>query len=123
MHSFGNALFIVLLAVVAYLFLRLAAQRELLSQLKDEQRTLAEAWRAGRVDLSEFTGSKQNPIITIEILNAVELAAKQSKFGGMIGKYAPDMIRKMVIKRTADTMRDQMTGNGVHVEVQVHGLD
>jgi len=70
--------------------------------------------------LSQFIKSKPNPFITIEILNAVELATKASKVGGLISKYAPDLMHRIVVKRTADTMRDQMTEHGVQVVIQVH---
>jgi len=123
MNSVTNGIFIVLLAAVVYLFLRLSAQRKLLAQLREEQRALAEAWRSEQADLSRFIESKPNPFITIEILNAVELATKESIVGGLIGKCAPDMMHRLVVKRTADTMRDQMMGHGVQVEVEVHGLD
>ena len=121
MSSVGIALFAALLVVTAYLYLKLTAQRQLLLQLQKELRALAEAWRSERADLSDFVGSRPNPVITIEILNAVEIASKNSKFAGLIGKYAPDMIRKMVIKGTAKNMRDQMKEHGVQVEVKVHG--
>ena len=123
MNSFAVAIFSVLLAAVAYLSVRLSAQRKLLVQLREEQQALAEAWRSERADLSRFIGSKPNPVITIEILNAVELATKASKVGGLIGKCAPDLMHRMVVRRTADAMRDQMTEHGVQVKVEVHGLN
>lgn len=123
MNSVTSVIFLVLLAAVVYLYLRLSAQRKLLAQLREEQRALAESWRSEQTDLSEFINSKPTPFITIEILNAVELATKESIVGGLIGKCAPDMMHRMVVKRTADTMRDQMTEHGVQVEVEVHGLN
>ena len=123
MSSIGIALFISLFVVIAYLYLKLAGQRRMLLQLQKELRALAEAWQTEQADLSGFVGLRPNPIISIEILNAVEVASKNSKFAELIGKYAPEMIRKMVIKGTAKTMRDQMRANGVQVEVNVHGYD
>ena len=123
MNSVAIVIFSVLLTAIAYLFLRLSAQRKVLAQLREEQQALAQAWRSEQADLSRFIGSKPNPFITIEILNAVELATKASKVGGLIGRCAPDMMHRMVVRRTADTMRDQMTEHGVQVEVEVHGLN
>jgi len=123
MTSVATAMFSVLLTVVAYLFLRLSAQRRLLQQLREEQRTMAKVWRVEQAELSQFIGSKPGPFITIEILNPVELVSQTSIVGGLIGKCAPDMIHRIVVKRTADTMRDQMTENGVQVEVGIHGFN
>ena len=123
MNTVGIAMFTVLLTIVTYLFLRLSMQRKLVRQLREEQQILAEGWRAEQADLSRFIGSRTSPIITIEILNAIELASQTSGVGGLIGKCAPETIRRMVVKRTADTLRDQMTEHGVQVEVVVHGLN
>lgn len=109
-----------LLALVIYLLLKLIAQRKLLLQLQEEQQSLAQAWVLEQADLSRFVSARSAPVISIEILNAVELAAKNSVFGGLIGKYMPDRISRIVIKRTADTMRSQMEENGMQVEVRVH---
>lgn len=111
---------IVLLIVVVFLMMKLSVQRRLLTQLEQEQQTLAAAWNTEKASLEQFVSSKRAPVITIEILNAVEVAANNSKFAGLIGKYLPDTIRNMVIKRTAETMREQMAANGVEVEVKVH---
>ena len=121
-NSFAIFAFSVLLAAVVSLSIRLSAQRKLLLQIREEQRALAEFRRGEAAELSQFIGSKPNPIITIEILNAVELAGKSSRVAGLIGRCAPDVLHRMVVKRTADNLRDQMTEHGVQVEVQVHGL-
>jgi len=44
MNSVALIIFAILFASVAYLFLRLSAQRKLLTQLRQEQRVLAETW-------------------------------------------------------------------------------
>ena len=123
MNAIGIAMFTGLLTLVIYLFLRLSLQHKLLRQLQEEQRILAEVWRTEQPDLSRFIGSKPGPFITIEILNAVELASQTSRIGRLIGKYAPNTLQRMVVKRTADNMRHQMTEHGVQVEVVVHGLE
>lgn len=119
----GIFLFSILLALGLIVLIRQAALRRLLLQLQEEQKALSEAWRAEQADLSRFIGATPRPMITIEILNAVEIAARHSKFGRLIGKYKPDMIRKQVYKSTAKNMRQQMSEHGVQVEVRVEGLD
>jgi len=123
MNAFAVVLLVGLLGIVVYLLLKLSAQRRLLLQLQQEQQSLAEAWRLEQTDLSKFISTRAAPVISIEILNAVEVAANNSTFGRLIGKYMPDKISRIVIKRTADNMREQMEENGVHVDVKVHGLD
>lgn len=110
----------ILLALTCLLVL-LAEQRKLILQLRAEQRSVAEMLRRDQAaELSEFIQSQPGPIITIEILNAVEVAAQSSIIGGLVAKIAPDTIHRIVVKRTADTMRSQMTEHGVEVQVLVH---
>lgn len=123
MNPVGVALFSIFIVAVIYLFIKLTAQRKLLIQLEQELQALASAWNLEHADLTKFISSKAGPVIAIEILNSVELAAKESSLGGLIGKYAPDMIRKKVVKHTAESLRDHMTQSGIHVEVKVYGID
>ena len=103
------------------LFVRLAEQRKLILQLLEEQRMGEQTPGRGQVtDFSDFNQSQPGPIITIEILNAVEVAAQSSVIGGLIGRFAPDTIQRLVVRRTAETMRSQMTDHGVEVQVRVH---
>ena len=112
-----------LILIVLYLMVRVGKLRRILTTLNQDQRVLSEAWRVEQQDLSQFLGARRRPVITIEILNAVELAAGGSVFGRILGRYAPDMIRTQVYKRTAANMRDNMTEHGVKVVVEVHGCD
>jgi len=120
MNAFVNAILLLLLSGLVYLVVRLSVQRKLLAQLQEDQRALAEFRCTEEASFCQLCGSKSNPFITIEILNAVELATKASKVGGLIGKCAPGLMHRIVIRRTANTMRNQMTEHGVQVVVKVH---
>ena len=123
MYIAAVVLISILLATVLWLSVRIGKLRRLLDNMQKDQQLLSEAWRSEQEDLSAFLGASPRPVIAIQILNSVELAAKDSRFGRFFGNIAPDMIRKQVHKRTAASMRDQMTKNGVMVVVEVHGCD
>ncbi|MFH5211126.1 hypothetical protein ACHIPZ_23375 [Antrihabitans sp. NCIMB 15449] len=57
--------------------------------------------------------------ITIEILNPIELAATQSRFSGIAGAVAPDLLRKVVYDRAAAIVREQFVEQGVKADVKV----
>ncbi len=109
-----------MLVTLVCLFTRLSDQRKLILQLREEQRAISGFLRQEQFELPDFMQSRSGPIITIEILNAVEVAGKSSWMGGLVARIAPETIRRMVVQRTADTMRNQMTEHGVEVQVLVH---
>ena len=117
-----SLLLLLTLAVLVFLFGRLRAQSTLLRKLQNEQAALASAWSSRPVNLHDIPGSRLDPVITIKILNPVELAAKESKFAGTINNFAPDVIKQIVYKRTTDILREELTTKGVQVEIKVHGL-
>lgn len=123
MDSVIIAVSILVFAALAYLCIRLSTQRNLILQLHAEQRALAAILRQEHADLTHFIQSQPGPIITIEILNAVEVASQSSILAGLAGKLAPDTIQRVVVKRTADMMRAQMAEHGVDVQVLVHDPD
>lgn len=59
-------------------------------------------------------------LITIEVLNPVQLAATQNRFAGVAGAVAPDLIRKIVYEQAAKIMREQLVEQGVEADVRVH---
>ena len=58
-------------------------------------------------------------LITIEILNPSELAATQSRFSGLAGAVAPNLLRKIVYEKAVDIMREQLRAQGVEAEVAI----
>lgn len=112
---------LLILLALACLLVRLAAQRKLILELREGQRTVEKLLCGDRdTGYADFVQSQPGPLITIEILNAVEVAAQSSMIGGLIGRFAPDTIHRLVVRRTADAMRSQMTEHGVEVQVLVH---
>ncbi len=66
-----------------------------------------------------FTAGKRR-VITIEILNPLELATTRSRFGGVAGAVAPRALRKLVYEQTVKEMKLQMVDEGVVAEVGLH---
>ena len=59
------------------------------------------------------------PIITIEILNPLELAASQVRAASLVGSWRPDMITKIVYDEAAKQIIAQLAEEGVVAEVMV----
>jgi hypothetical protein len=57
--------------------------------------------------------------IVIEILNPVEVAARESALGGALGKVAPSFIRAEVYKRMRDQLEAGLKERGIAADVRV----
>ena len=113
-----------LAAVTAGLLLLLQRQRRqqaLLATLTRDQQSLAAAWSALPVDAAQLL-DRSDALITIEILNPVELASQESPLAGPLGRLAPGLIRKRVYQRAAEMLRRQLGEHGVQAEVRIRGL-
>ncbi len=60
-------------------------------------------------------------LLTIEILNPVELARKESWFAGAFGTLTPTLLRRIVYTRTLTIMQDQLLQFDVKADVQLQG--
>jgi hypothetical protein len=63
---------------------------------------------------------RPRPIIEIQILNAFELAVRESPFAGPVSKPAPRMIERIVYMRAADQIAEQLKAQGVNAQVRAH---
>jgi hypothetical protein len=63
------------------------------------------------------------PIITVEILNPIELAASQVRAASLVGSWKPDTITKIVYNEAAKQMAAQLAEEGVVAEVLIHAAD
>lgn len=115
---------VVLVALIASLLMLLRRAREqqrLLATLAQDQAALAGAWNALPADAAALLKTS-GALISIEILNPVELATQESPLAGPLGRAAPGLIRKLVYQRAADMLRQQLGEHGVQAEVRIHGL-
>lgn len=71
-------------------------------------------------DLTQALGEGPREIIAIEILNPLELAARESRFAETFGSLTPALIRKIVYQRTLETLGPQLETFGVKADVRLH---
>ena len=64
--------------------------------------------------------SRTRRIITIEILNPIELAASRGRVAGIAGSLAPGIIRRIVYDQAVRNMRKQMARENVVADVRLH---
>ena len=63
----------------------------------------------------------QPMLLTVEILNPVELARKESWFAGAFGSLTPGLLRRIVYARTLKIMQQQLLQFDVKADVQLLG--
>lgn len=60
-------------------------------------------------------------LLTVEILNPMELARKESWFAGAFGSITPQLVQQIVYRRTRSIMLDMLEQFQVKAEVRLHG--
>ncbi|TJY61925.1 hypothetical protein E4T66_06675 [Sinimarinibacterium sp. CAU 1509] len=112
----------VVAAVAGWLLWRLRQLQSLVATLEQDHRKLTEAWKMLPPDASALLPRGTAPLISIEILNPVELASKESRFAAPLGAVAPSVIRRLVYERTVLILQDELVKYGVQAEVRTHGM-
>lgn len=119
-----TALFITALALIAalvFLWTRLSRLQALLDTLNQDQRKLAVAWNALPPDARKLL-PENKAMLSIEILNPVQLAVQESRYAEALGAVSPGLLRRIVHQRTAEILRSELIKHGVQAEVRMHGL-
>ncbi len=102
--------------VLVVLVLELAVAVVLLGQA----RSLRERVAAARAEAAPpGVGSPFHPLIEVEILNAQELAARESWAARRFGALVPRLVRREVGARAAAQLAEQLAEQGVRAEVRV----
>jgi len=109
-------------AVAAWMAWRLRSLQALVTTLEQDHRRLTEAWALMPPDAGSLLPKGPSPLISVEILNPVELASKESRFAAPLGAVAPSVIRRLVYERTASILQDELLKYGVQAEVRTHGM-
>jgi hypothetical protein len=73
----------------------------------------------GRAEAVPAVGSPLHPLIEVEILNAQELAARESWAARRFGTLVPRLVRREVAARAAEQLAEQLAEQGVRAEVRV----
>ena len=111
------ALVVALGGITAYVLLRKRA-RELEARVEDLRAELSTISDAPPAQPVPSIGARR--LITIEILNPIELASQKARAAGLVGSWRPDMITKIVYDAAAKQIASEMVSQGVVAEVQVH---
>ncbi len=112
---------LVLLIGLTLLWRRLQQLKRLLEALERDQQQLAGAWNALPAAAAGLLPADK-ALLSIEILNAAELAARESRFAHVLGSLTPQLLRRLVYQQTAEVMRAELVKHGVQAEVRLHGL-
>lgn len=111
------ALIVAACGLTAYVLMRrqaMALERRI-ADLAAELDTIADAPPAPPVP-----AIPNRPIITVEILNPIELATSQVRAAALVGSWKPDMITKIVYEEAVKQMCAQFAEEGVVAEVLIH---
>lgn len=71
-------------------------------------------------ELALLLGAGKREVIVIEVLNPMELAAKESWFAEKFGALTPELVRKIVHARTLEILGKQLESFGVKADVRLH---
>jgi hypothetical protein len=67
-----------------------------------------------------IASSGKKRLITVELLNPMQLAAKESWFARQFGTLTPALVHKLVYAQARDRVEQQMPNFGATAEVKVH---
>jgi hypothetical protein len=67
-------------------------------------------------------GSRTRRIISVEILNPLELAGVRGRVFGIAGSFVPHLTRRIVYDQTVRQLREQLAAHHVVADVRVHVL-
>ena len=67
-------------------------------------------------------GNGGRRLISIEILNPIELAGTRGRLAGLAGTLAPGLTRRLVYDQVVKTLRQQLAEQQVVADVRLHAL-
>lgn len=71
-------------------------------------------------EVEEILGSPHPRLLSVEIQNPLQLAAKEMAAGGLFGHLAPETVRREVYRQAAKILREELEKWGIVSEVRVH---
>jgi hypothetical protein len=66
------------------------------------------------------SSSAARRLITIEILNPIELAGARGRWAGIAGSLAPGLVRRLVYEQALRTVKRQLAAEQVIADVRLH---
>lgn len=70
-------------------------------------------------EVRDLIGQPAPRLITIEIHNPLQLAAREQSIAGVVGNLAPGLIRREVYRQAADILRSELEKWDVAADVRV----
>lgn len=107
---------VLLLANLAFSMWLLWQYRRMRAELRAALARLEDAVPAGAV----LARRERSPLISVAILNPMELAAKESQLARMFGGLTPELVRREVYKEIRRRLSVQLQEQGVVAEVMLH---
>lgn len=59
-------------------------------------------------------------LLTVEVLNPLELARAHSRIGSSLAGVAPGLVRKRVYQTVASELREELAERGVQASIEIH---
>ena len=118
-----NLLSIVLVAANAAALAFLWWRHQGLRRDLDAGRRQLQEWNAagvGKVAPTALAVLGRSPLISVEILNPMELAVKESPLAKAFGSLTPELVRREVYKVVYQRLCTQLQEQGVVAEVRLH---
>ncbi len=66
-------------------------------------------------------GTERPLLLSIEILNPMQVAAEKSWLAGALGTLTPNLVRRLVYERTQEVLQQEVLKHGLEAEVRLHG--
>lgn len=85
-----------------------------------EASALATASEVIPANLNKLVLDHKKRVITVEILNPIELAVSKTVFARPLVGMSPEAINKIVYRQARDIVAQQLPGFGVTAEVKIH---
>lgn len=117
-----QALLIVLflaVLVIAFLGWRLQALKREFAALDQRLAETGQSLGASKPDLDRLLGQNTETVVTIEILNPLQLAARQNWFADKFGGLSPGLIRRIVYDKTRKQCAEILAQMGAEAKVEV----
>ncbi|MGZ4453225.1 MAG: hypothetical protein ACXVD1_09350 [Nocardioides sp.] len=96
-----------------------------LIRLREANQRLRAEIGALHAEAAGLSGSGRSPergerIITVRILNELELATEKTKAAGLLHKVRPQLLNRLVYDQAARELTERLAEEGVRAEVRVH---
>lgn len=109
------------LVLLVWLAIRGRRTAQVLSRLRQDAEALKPLHADLNPELRQQLGEARSRVIGIEILNPIEVAAKESWIAGRFGALAPGLIQREVYRQTREILEVQLREYGIEPRVRLLG--